>query len=94
MEKKSAVAEEIVLEAHCFGCKKKTVVRDPRIVDTSNNRKRLSGKCSACFRSVSNFVKSDSVTSAEASPIPSSSLEAGKEAHQHTGSSLEKTATK
>lgn len=88
------------MEAHCFGCKKKTLVKDAKIVDTSNKRRRLEGKCAACGRSVSNFVKSDVVVAAaaaapiaEASPTPSSSVEVDTEVPQHKDSSPEREAT-
>jgi len=43
-------------KAQCFHCKEPVEVQDPVLVRTSNQRLRLSGKCSVCGKSVSQFV--------------------------------------
>lgn len=45
--------------AYCVSCKDKTVVNEPRLETTQNNRKMIKGYCSACEGKVSAFISNE-----------------------------------
>lgn len=68
------------IHAFCLKCQKQILVRNPKHLETTNQRLRVAGECPECSKAVSQFQKSKKEEKKEAEPEKKEEAETPKTA--------------